>query len=298
MAKDPNGIIERRGKTHIVSVTGPGLSYLEEYYGAKCRNPKDPDEQHTYEKTFRYKTIYMPGEAEAARRVLNFGQPDTIVLGMTGYSNIKKSDLVAWGIQPGAYEAACGELMANMVQSIWQAFPGAHVAIADGASDVGVDLGVVQAATALGVPHLGHSCPFYMFFVNDDDSDAVYVADTIEAYSDQFIDDLNILVSVGGREQAFIHDIHAVFLKRKKYYNINLIRSISTNHGSPPAYGPDGSIQNANAAFEETLRMFQTETELIEPYDELLKWIRRVMTRDVRNMLRPATAFSGWRQNP
>jgi hypothetical protein len=296
MTIDPkHGGVERLHEgTHIVRMLGK--SYLLEQPGVFCENPDAQETERIYAKRFERKRIYLPDEAELARgEVLSFGEQDTINIGMTGYSSIKHEDCAAWGIQPGAYERACEEILANMVLALRNEFPGLKIGVCDGASDMGVDRAVINASRALDIPHLGHSCPGFMMYVQDDD-DPVLVSATQEDYSNAFIDSLNFLCSVGGREHALMHDIVACIIKNKKVLVFDLIRSISTNRSGPPARDEKGKVQDATAAFLETIKMFQPIGQTLNPYEDLRNWVREAVVRETRKLVTPLTAFSSWKQ--
>ncbi|MEZ4534184.1 MAG: hypothetical protein R3D26_04120 [Cyanobacteriota/Melainabacteria group bacterium] len=90
-----------------------------------------------------------------------------------------------------------------------------------------MDWAIIKAARDLNRPHLGHSCPKFMFYV-EDDTDPVYVAETsrIRLFVRRSLD---ILIAANGRMQAFRHDIMAVFEKMKHASFVNVLKSISTN---------------------------------------------------------------------
>ncbi len=296
MKIDPkNGSITRlTNGHHLVRIVGK--THLANLPGIVCKNPQAPEAKRIYEKRFTQKRIYLPFEADIAREsILGRTREDSIVLGMTGYSSIKPEDCAAWGIQPEAYEAACQEVLANMVLAIRTEYPRVNIAIADGASDLGVDQAVIGVSRHLNLPHLGHSCPNYMMYVKDD-HDTVLVSNTQDEYSDEFIRSLDILCSVGGRLQALLHDIKAAILFNKKVLLFDLVRTISINRGGPAARGADGGVHDATSAFLAAIRLFQGENQT-QSYEAMRDWVRDQTVKVTRPLVSPQSAFSKWQRD-
>ncbi|MBL0186324.1 MAG: hypothetical protein IPP97_11360 [Candidatus Obscuribacter sp.] len=283
-----NGIIERDGNGFVVKVQGK--AYLAELPGVYCENPNAPEGQRIYCKKFSYKKIYLHNQYQQAVQEVLTGH-DVVVLGMNGYSALSEPQCLTWGVKPGAYEAACEGILDAVCESIKRTFPGIDIRFADGASNVGVDKVLLKVAKDMNRPHLGHSCPKFMFYVQDDGL-PVYVAKTQREYADAFIDSLQILIAANGRVQAFEHDIDAVFKKLKHLIPVNVLKSISSN-GGPPAIGPDGKIEDAVAAFEQRVHM---ATQAIysgrDPYRSMVGHVSECTAAIVRTLISPERAFA------
>ncbi|MBS2008311.1 MAG: hypothetical protein JST01_14785 [Cyanobacteria bacterium SZAS TMP-1] len=284
---EDNGIIEKDGDGYVVKVQGK--PYVANIAGVFCENPGAPEAKQVHCKRFARKRIYLAGQYHQAVHEVLMGN-DVIVLGMNGYSSLNDEQCRAWGVQPGAYEAACEGILKSVCRSLVETFPGIDLRFADGASNVGVDAVLLKVARDLNRPHLGHSCPKFMFYVEDDDS-PVYVAKTQQAYADAFIDSLQVLIAANGRMQAFEHDIDAVFKKLKHLIPVNVLKSISTT-GGPPAIGPSGKIEDAVAAFEQRVHMAtQALYSGRDPYRNMVSHVSESTTAIVRTLISPARAF-------
>jgi hypothetical protein len=289
MTISPEGIIERQADGSFV-VKVQGKPYLASEPGVVCENPQAKPEDQIHTKVFRNKRIFMPDQYKDAVAATLTGN-DVIVLAMNGYSSITPEKLLAWGVKPGAYEAACEGILKSMCNTLNTTFPGIDIRFADGASPMGVDKAVIKTARDLNRPHLGHSCPKFMFYV-DDDSDPVYVAATQPEYAEAFIDSLHLLVAANGRKQAFEHDIDAVFKKLKQLITVNVLRAISTT-GGPPATDGKGNIEDAVACFEQRVHMVsQRMYSTNDSYGSLVGLICERTTDIVRPLLSPERAFA------
>lgn len=285
------GLIKRNPDgSVVVTVMGTGNGHLLSIAGVTCQNQEAPDDQRVYTKTFRKKPIYMPHEYARAVRE-NLKGKDVVVLGMNGYSSLTVQKCREWGVQPGSYEAACAGLLETVVNEIKDAYPGVDVRVAHGASDLGVDGVIVSVANKLNLKQLGHSCPRFMFYVNDDDI-PVYVGKTQVDYANSFIDSLDVLVAANGREQAFKHDINAVFDKGKHVIPVNVLRSISTT-GGPPALNADGKIEDAVAYFEQRVHlMYRALHGSGDPFRDIVNHVAGEVRQISRLLISPARAFS------
>ncbi len=244
----PDGQIIRHKNTHIVRGMGRHLARLP---GVICENPRASIDERIYRKVFRRKRIFVEGEIKKARRAVFKGVD--VVFGLTGYSKIGARNCAEWGVTEEAYLAACDDLLMGMLIEHAREFPNLKLGIADGAStDLGVDKVAIQIARRNNIPHLGHSCPMYMFYVADDD-DPVYVGRNNDSYGDAFVQSLDILLSVGGRLQALKHDIYASVLYNKQLLLLNVLRTICKNGSGPPARDRHGKIVDATAAFEASI---------------------------------------------
>lgn len=283
-----NGIILRDGDGWIVKVKGK--PYVASIAGVTCENPDAAPEQQIHVKRFAKKRIYTGRQyAQAVKEVLT--GKEVVVIGMNGYSALSEAQCRAWGVKPGAYEAACVGILKSVYQTLVTMYPTIDIRFAHGASNVGVDAALIKVATELNRPQLGHSCPKFMFYVEDDDL-PVFVAKTQAEYAERFIDSLQILIAANGRVQAFEHDIMAVFKKLKHVVPVNVLRSISTT-GGPPAINADGKIEDAVAAFEQRVhlahRMLYSTDDM---YRDMVGHLCQTTAAIVRPLLSPEQAFA------
>jgi hypothetical protein len=288
MSLSTEGTIEKQADGSFI-VRVQGKPYLSSEAGVVCENPQAKPEDQIHSKVFTRKRIFLPNQYKEAVQSVLTGN-DVVVLAMNGYSSITPEKLLAWGVRPGAYEAACEGILKSVYQSLTTAYPGIDIRFADGASPLGVDKAVIKTARDLNRPHLGHSCPRFMFYVQDDE-DPVYVADSQAAYAEAFIDSLHLLIAANGRKQAFEHDIDAVFKKLKQLITVNVLRAISTT-GGPPATDGKGNIEDAVACFEQRVHMMGQRTyAAIDTYSGLVGSICERSTDVIRPLLSPERAF-------
>ena len=261
--------------------------------GVSCENPEAPEGERIYRKEFRTKKIYLPGEEAKARDEV-LGGPDRIVIGMTGYSSIGAANEKAWGVPQARYVAACADVLGTMIHKIQKEFPGVRVMLADGASDLGVDRAMLEVAGRMNLNHLGHSCPRFMFYVKDD-ATAVLVSASQKAYSDAFIESLQIIISCGGRMQALEHDITAAIVKDRRLIVVNVIEAIAP-HGGPPARDGDGKVQDASAAFQQCVFTASSPVPLPDSagYEGVREHAASIGVHCARSFLSADRAFGSW----
>jgi hypothetical protein len=283
------GLITRQPDgSHLVMVKG--ASYVAALAGVSCINPDEAEAERVYTKTFSKKPIYMPHEYERAVRE-NLKGTDVIVLGMNGYSSLTSQKCAEWGVKPGAYEAACAGILESIIIELENAYPGVDIRLAHGASGLGVDGVILAVAAKLNKKQLGHSCPRFMFYVEDDEV-PVYVAKTQADYANSFIDSLAVLIAANGREQAFKHDINAVFDKGRHVIPVNVLKSISTV-GGPPAVNADGKIEDAVAYFEQRVHlMYQVFNGTGDHYVDIVNHVVGQVRKISRLLISPERAFS------
>ena len=250
MPKVPKIKYSVRRKKGVTVVEAVGKASLLECPGVVCVNPKAPPAKRVYRREFRNpkKRIYLAHEYDLAVRTELAGR-HRFVIAMNGYSTLTNDQCAAWGVKPGAYEKACGVLLAQIDRHIHRHFPDACTYYVHGASDMGVDKVISETATRLRRQQLGFSCPEYLFYVPDNEV-PVYVAETIEKYSDAFVRSSDILIAANGREQSFRMDIASVFTHDKFILPVNVLKLISTT-GGPPAKGANGKIEDAVAHFQQ-----------------------------------------------
>ncbi len=253
-----HGRVYRDGDATVVEVMGK--AWLLNEPGVTCANPTAPEPDRVYRKVFAKKKIYLPDEYDRAVAECLSGR-DVFVLGMNGYSAIKPEKCREYGIDPGAYEIACEELLEFAIRSLRTAFPDISVRVIHGSSAMGVDLAIQRCARrVLRDSELGFSCPEYLFYVQDD-SYPVYVASSVHDYSQSFVRSCNVLIAANGRLQAFRMDIAAVFEHDKYLIPVNVIKLISRT-GSPAAKNALGQIEDAVAHYEQ--RVFQVGKQVTE----------------------------------
>lgn len=282
------GRIFRTGNETVVEIAS--ASHLSGLPGVECVNPGALEEQRTYRKVFRRKPIYLPKEYDKAVAE-HLSGPDTLVIGMNGYSSLTPEQCLAWGVKAGAYESACAAILSGAIKYLQEKFGGIDVRLAHGASDMGVDRVAVNVGIRLNRPQLGHSCPPFMFYVLDD-AIPVYVAATQAEYACAFIRSLHILIAANGRAQAFEHDIDAAFKLRKHIIPINVLKSISAT-GGPPAFNTRGGIEDAVAAMEHLIHMvsIQLGYRQRDVFVELCEHTNETIAFIARQTLSPERAF-------
>jgi len=288
-----NGTIERHGKGFIVRISGK-QEWARKSKRALARrgivreNPEAAPAHQIYSKYFARKKLYLPHEYERAMREI-LGGRDVIVLGMTGYSVITPSQRRAWGLKPNGYKAACAGLLGAAYHAL-SSFEGIDVRFCNGASAMEVDAAGIQVARDLGKPQLGISCPAFMFYVEDDDL-PIYVAANQTEYSRFFIKSVNVLIAANGRKQAFDMDIDAMFKECKHVIFVNLLRSICSN-GGPPPFGPDGSVEDAVAAYLQLSHSpHRVAFDSKDPYRNIVNGVAEELVSIVRPLLTPDVAY-------
>jgi hypothetical protein len=288
------GVIERDGNCFVVRAPAKAHE-VEGRPEIECENPEVPPEKRIYRRRFENNRIYLPHQYEMAVRDVLTG-PDVIVLAMTGLSVLSEEKCNQYQIKPGAYEAACERALLDANDAL-QAFEGIDIRFAHGASDLGVDRANLNVATRLNKLHLslGHSCPRFMLFVPDNGM-PVYVAKDQKAYSDFFTSSLDILLACNGRLQAFEMDMMATIRKRKKVIRLNILKLISPT-GGPPAYGPDGSIEDAIAVYEATVHdLYPSVYGCNDPFEDGMSRLQEKVVSLVRPKLTVQRGFSNRRR--
>lgn len=281
--------IKKEGKIFVVRAVG--ATHLAKVRDVDCVNPRAPERSRVYVKRFANKPIFLAREYKRAYEAVLAG-PDVLVIGMNGYSILTEEQCRAWGVQVGGYEAACGGIQRSTYREVLEQIPEIDVRYAHGASYLGIDGVIIRGAKKLKRPHLGHSCPQFMFYVDDDDV-PVYVAANKQRYSDAFIKSLHVLIACNGRKQAFDHDWAATFHQKKHLVPLNVLKSISTN-GGPPAVGPDGEIEDAVAFFEQRVHMITQQFVMVggDQYGSLVKHIAAKTVVIARQTISPEIAFA------
>lgn len=286
------GIIERTDKGFVVRRRN--AAYLLKEKGVFCENPTAPEAERIYAKLFENagKKIYMPDEYDMALRDNLCGR-NVIRLAANGYSDLKPERCRAWGIQTGSYEEACFGLLCYMYENLCADYPGVDIRIVHGASNCGIDKVLIRLANKYNRGQLGHSCPGFMFYVDPDDGVPVFVGETKDEYADCFIRSLDILVACNGGEQAFVHDIAAIFRHKRHIIPVNVIRSISAS-GGPPAVNAEGRIEDAVAAFEKHVHTVQPQVYAAkDPFLALAQHVTGAASLIARtSLLCPSLAFA------
>lgn len=245
------------------------------------------------QKIFEKKMIFLPDEYDLAVKtyLTSLTNDEVVVLAINGYSSIKADHCAAWGIKPGAYEAASAALLAGVINDLQNNFRGIDIRIVHGASNMGVDKSAIQVARDLGIVQLGFNCPKFMLYVEDDEV-PVYVAKSQADYADAFINSLDILIAANGRIQAFEMDMDAAFKKRKHVIPVNIIKSISTK-GGPPAFGPNNEIEDAVAAFYEQVHFVHSliNGAAVMDWEVINKNTKDIAVNICRRMISPGRAF-------
>jgi hypothetical protein len=269
-----------------------GATNLASLPGVECLNPGAPEAERRYVKFFGNKEIYLHDQYEKAVSALVGRYKDNVIVGMNGYGALPPERCAAWGVKPGAYEAACSRLLFEVTQRLRAEYPGVNVLFAHGASNCGVDSSIIAVARKLNVPNLGHSYPDFMFYVDDLDEVPIYVADTKEAYAEAFIKTLDILIAANGGEHAFQHDINAVFRLQKHLITFNVLKALS-DRGGPPAVNANGKIEDAVAAFQQRFYSVgqMIGVEVRDPWKAAVTEVTEVAVKQARGLLSPERAL-------
>ena len=265
-------------------------AFLLKEEGVQCENPSAPDDERVYTKRFENKQIYLPHEWERARQEVLAGDKQ-IILGGTGYSEIRPDKCRAWGVTEEGYVAACEDIFAHVVSELREQFDGIEVKNANGASDKGIDRAQLRVNETLGIKGLGFNCPNWMFFVKDGDGLPVFVAANKLEYGDKFVRSLDVLISAGGRMQALENDILAAIKYNKRLLLLNVLKAISP-HGGPPARDGEGNIEDATAAFESAIM----QVSVVNGYDALRKQAAESVREVARFILPSEAAYSAWKR--
>lgn len=219
---------------------------------------------------------------------------------MNGYSRITEDQCRRYGIQSGAYEAACKAIMSRAIKTLKEKFYGARLKLIHGASDMGVDKAIQEAADDNKIIPLGFSCPRYMLYVKDDNI-PVYIAANKDDYSNKYIQSLDLLITTGGREQVLHHDILASIIYNKHIHIVDVLNSLSATGGVPATVmEADGRIRvdNAAAAMGRNLTFFSREDAIKyaspgnDRWDIILDNIASIASDVCRQKISPNIKFS------
>ena len=244
------GIIERVSAGTLLRLRANKPNLLKDAVGVYCENRRAPPEDRIYCKLFPIeKRIYFPTEYEkAVAEELGRGRTKNLyVLGGNGYSDLGAERLRFWGIEAGAYEAACEGTFRWVIQNLATDFLGINQAIAHGASAKGIDKVLIKVATDFNLPQLGHSCPEWLFYVDANDGIPLVCMESKEDYAAAFVKSLDLLIGCNGGEQAFMQDLASVFRFKRHYMPIDVLGTISSG-GSLQGVS-DGKVMDAVAAF-------------------------------------------------
>jgi len=289
--------IERTGDGKVV-VTALNASDAIKSEGVTCLNPSDPPEEQKFQKTFSRKKIYLPSEYDEAVRD-HISHPDSFVVSMNGYSVITDEQSRRYGVEKGAYEAACKAIMHQVVEHVNARFKGANLKIIHGGVYFGVDGAIHEVAKEFGMTPLGFSCPRYMLYVEDDDT-PVYVGSDNNEYSDRFIQTLDFLIATGGREQSLQHDVLAACIHNKRIHFIDVLNSLSSTGGVPATVIDEKGVtkvDNAAAAMGRNLSFFSYSDAVKytpqegDVWDAIFSNVRGVATEVCRDKMSPDKKF-------
>ncbi len=259
--------------------------------GAEIVLQKEP--ASLWRKVFQRKKIYLPAEREQAFTVHLQSQPNSFALSMNGYSSITPAMQDQYGIDSGAYEAACEALLQAVVGRVRTKFPAANIVLTDGASAMGIDEATMRAADALGIMTLGFSCPDFMMYVTDDER-PVHVSRSIKEYAENYIRPLHLLITTGGRQHSLHSDITESIKHGVRIHFVNVITGVAS---SPvPATVSDGNggrrVENACAAFGELIsftpigyKEAETALNADDWFDAIVDDVSRVAINECRKRM-------------
>jgi hypothetical protein len=194
--------------------------------------------------------IYYPDEYQSAIANHLTGER-VIVLAGTGYSSIKEKDLKAWGIDAGKYEEACYMILRSVISSLRSNIPGVTIKIAHGASSMGVDNALMTVARDHADGELGFSCPEYLLYVEDDLYPVYCATDKLE-YSRLFVQSLDILLAMNGRDHALFNDMLTAIRLDKRLVLLDVVSFIG-KLALPLARNSEGKIEDAVTAFYQVI---------------------------------------------
>lgn len=294
-----HGTVIRDGDVIRVLIKTDMSHLLDSHPEVTCLNPGAPKADRVYQKVFYNRGvlregnrgIYLPDEYDLAIQNHLHGRY-VLCLAMNGYSSIKPEQCQTWGVQQGAYEIACRNILKTVWRYLRKQFPDLDIRLLHGSSNMGVDRAIIEAAQELRRPMLGFSCPEYAFYVTDENNFPMYIASSVEEYSDAFVRSGNILIAANGRLQAYRMDIRAVFEHDKVFIPINVLRLISTL-GGPPAKSPKGYIEDAVAHFENRVYMVGQRRPNVpgnvihDPWKAALHELGEVLVDQCRHLLDP-----------
>jgi hypothetical protein len=277
--------LEKKDDCFEVSSTG-NLNLLS-IPGVFCENPDALEPVRIYKKRFSKNKIFMPNEYSMAVSSIFF-QEDQVIIGMNGFTNVKHAE---WGVKPGAYEAACTNLLTFIIESLTSEFRGIKIGLVNGASDLGVDASIFEVAKLFNLPLLGHSCPHFLMYAKDDGF-PIYVAEDELKYSHAFTETLDILVTANGGQITFRHDIDAAFNKGKHVLPLKVLQAISTT-GGPPAFDSEGRVVDAVTAFEQRVHMIAVHLGVDTPdkWQVIKNWSKDQVISICRSKISPKRAF-------
>lgn len=266
--------------------------------GVICLNPDAGPRDWIMQKVFAKKPVYLPDQYDEAMNKHVRGQ-NVVVVSMNGYSSLKAEWLAQYRIQPGAYEAACAELLIQTIKHMKKKFQAVKVQVIHGASHMGID-GVIDrvAKNEFSLMPLGFSCPEFMMYVNDDDT-PVYVGKDKADYADKYIRSLDLLVTTGGRIHALEHDTLASCIYDKRLHFVDIPNMLSPVGVPARIVKPDGSvvIENAAAAFgrnisfSDSKKVRQHAPADGDDWDGLFLEMGSVATEVARKVLKPEHMF-------
>ncbi len=255
-----------------------------------CLNQSEDPKDREYSIVFPSKKIYPPGQYNTAIREVLEGK-NVLRLGFNGYSTIDEDRSKRWGVTTEAYESACMKLAYDVIRYLQSEFPGIDIRLVNGTSDIGVDRATNKVASKLNLPILGFSCPDFMIYALDDDK-PVYVAKNREEYSDLFVRSLDVLVAANGAEMAFKHDMKASLEYFKHFIPVDVVSSISTTGGAT-AFGPDGKVENAVAAYAHLVHIMSQPFGGLasNSFDSIVDHVEAICKNVCRQKLEPQFAF-------
>ena len=237
-----DGLICRMPDGSHVAYSWEGFDLTE--YGAEVVSKNGS--KTLYRKRFVEKRIYLPHEKGDALENHLYHMPDPFIVSMNGYSTINEATRKRYGIDKGAYEAACKALLLTIIKHIRSKFEGVNMILTDGASEMGVDLAILNTGDRLGMQTLGFSCPEFMMYVKDDKR-AVFVSASKHDYAENYIQPLHLLITTGGREHALQHDVFAACVYGVRIHFVDMLSAVATVPIPATVPGVDGTRKVENA---------------------------------------------------
>lgn len=280
MKRKSRATLRKVGKIWEVRMTGrPDLAKLP---GVTVENPEAAPERQVCVKVFRNKHIYRDYERFRRDRLTG---PDLVALAANGYSTMDDPDLLE------AYVQASKGLLVAVYWMMKRSIPRLDIRLIDGGSKTGIDKALLLAADELKIPHVSHSCPEFMFWV-EDDNDPVFVAPDQDAYSDTFIQSSHILLACNGGKQAFHMDIKAALDYEKDVVLVDLLGSLGREVDSK-LIGSNKKIVDAVSSFMRLVHVAtrHLSTSSFDKYSDLVLNVGQIATSVARSKVSPQAGY-------
>jgi hypothetical protein len=216
-------------------------------------------------KRFENKEIFLPDEIDAYKANCLNNQPNTIWLGITGWTKPRSyfHEMYGTSNEKGIYEKLVLTLLTESITFLKE--QGVNVDLRHGASAEGVDKAAMEAMNLLGIGGSGVNCLDYLEYVEDNSNGGpVLVATTREDYHALYGEFNQVLLVTGGSDAAYNHDWITTLRQRGKFvesYSLvaDLIQTVSDRIVQSRSINPATSkleISNAAALVRESCPVY------------------------------------------